>query len=299
MNISNDKSSTNNRLALFFLILAAILFGSTLIITKLGTQEMPIFVFNGVRHLIALLCYAPLYPKLKQLNKQIVIVAIITGVANYGLLTLQTIGLQTTTAAKGGFITSLYIVLTPVFGWIVYKDKFGWKKYFAIGIALIGVMILFLDTNTGEINIGDLIIFCAAISGALQILFTSKMMKGMDVYLFSLCQIIVVTLLLFISGIFAQQDFGIVLNASNNIWIELLYIGIAATFLPLLLQNYSQQFIDASHTALVFSLVPLSSALFGVLIGNEIIEWRLIIGGMLILIGILISSIKNGNKKPI
>jgi drug/metabolite transporter (DMT)-like permease len=298
--MAEKSENWNSRIAFGLLVSAAVLFGSTLIVTKLGTQTVPIFLFIGIRHLIALLCYIPLMGKLRQLKKDVVIAALITGSMNFLFVTFQTYGLQTTTAGKGGFITSLYVMLTPVLAWVIFKAKIELKQWIAIIISVNGLIILFLDNNDAQnsingVNIGDILVFIGAIFCTLQIVFTGKFVKNLDAILFSMMQLFFIALFSFISSGIFQEQYQ-VWSSPPTTWMILGYLGIIATTLPLFFQNWSQKYIEPSRTALIFMLVPIFATIFGVILASETISWRLVVGGSLIIIGIIIASIQRTNK---
>jgi drug/metabolite transporter (DMT)-like permease len=298
-----DSVPQTNRksLSIIFLIIASLLFGSTLIITKLSTQTVSIFTFGGLRYFIGFLVYIPLLKQLRKLKKSILLVSILTGIANYLLLSLQTIGLQYTTAAKGGFITSLYIVITPIIARLLIKTPLKKKFVISVVLALIGMLLLIFDNplqiwdpeNPTLVNIGDVFVFLAAISISFQFFLTEYYFKKYqitEVILFSMLQIFTVSMLSFATALFIGENFNQIISFDSSIWIVLLYMGIIATTIPLFLQNWAQKHISSSQTALIFSLIPIFSAFFGFLIGDEVITLSLIIGGSLIIAAILVSS---------
>ena len=63
--------------------------------------------------------------------------------------------------------------------------------------------------------------------------------------------------------------------------------------LSILFQNWSQQHISATQTALIFALEPVFAALFGFLIGGEILSIFSWLGCGLIFVAIIIAIIKN------
>ena len=152
--------------------------------------------------------------------------------------------------------------------------------------------ILFLVNFSTTMAIGNVFYFLAAIACSFQLIYTGKLVKGLDVMLFSMLQLLVTDIMLFISAFIFGENFGILGSVSGNIWIAWLYMGIAATFLPLLFQNYGQQYISPSHTAIIFTLVPVFSTIFGVLIGGETITPLFVLGGSLIICAIFVVSIK-------
>ncbi|MFQ9934801.1 MAG: hypothetical protein ACLRXQ_00660 [Phascolarctobacterium faecium] len=73
--------------------------------------------------------------------------------------TLQQIGIGHTTVGKAGFITTLYIVIVPLFGLIVHKTvtKLQWLSVF---IAAVGMYFICITENF-SVNYGDMIILPA------------------------------------------------------------------------------------------------------------------------------------------
>ena len=290
-----------NSLPIMALVFASMLFGSTLIITKLSTQTVSIFIFGGLRYFIGFLVYIPFFKHLYHINKNIIIVSLLTGIANYLLLSLQTIGLQYTTAAKGGFITSLYIILTPIIARIISKTPLKKKFFFSVILALLGIILLIFENplqifdpfNPILPNIGDLIVLLAAISVSMQFFLTDYFFKKYgitEVVLFSMLQIFTVSMLSLCTALLIGENFSQIMSFDSSIWLVFLYMGIIATTVPLFLQNWAQKKVSSSKTALIFSLIPVFSALFGFLIGDEAITPSLIIGGGLVIAAIFISA---------
>lgn len=84
----------------------------------------------------------------------------------------------------------------------------------------------------------------------------------------------------------------------------MIYMGIAVMTLTILFQNWSQQYQGPTTTAIIFTLEPVFAALFGFLIGNEILSLFAWIGCGLIFFAILITVLKGNNieekyKSPI
>jgi drug/metabolite transporter (DMT)-like permease len=171
---------------------------------------------------------------------------------------------------------------------------------------VIGLLFLFFDvsqlSSIQQINDGDLLVFIGAIFCSLQMVLTGKLVKNLDVVLFSMIQLAFIASLSFISALIFQEDLVQLLQAPTNLWLVWIYLGIIATTLSLFFQNYSQRVVKPETTALIFMLVPVFSAIFGVFLGQEAITLQVLIGGGFVIIGILISSInkmkiKNSQKK--
>lgn len=298
--MSIDDNVRNSKIAMLMLVLATIFWGSTFIITKIFTQDVPILLFQGIRHAISLIGYIPFLTRLRQINKKVIIAALLTGGANYLMLVTQSTGLQTISAGKAGFITALYVVITPILARILLHTKFQSKNWIAVSFAIIGMAILvFLnpeETSTSSgFSIGEFLVLICAFFAAFQIVFTEKFVKSIDPGLFAMCQLAVITTLLLSSSLIFGDQFNFS-SASNQLWWAWIYIGIAATTLPFFFQNWGQKYIESTRAAIIFTMEPIFATLFGVLLANETITIPFVLGGALIMLGIVICSIPSKNK---
>ena len=273
-------SPQSMKLALFLLIITTILWGTTFIVTKILTQSIPIFLYQGIRHAIAFAGFIPLFPRLRYINKRVLFVAILTGGSNFIMLTTQTIGLQTTSAGKAAFITAMYVVITPFLARLILKTRIKSINWISVSLAVIGLAVLILlnpDTmsSMGTISTGDILILICAVFSALQIVFTDKYVKSVDVLLLSMLQIVIIaTCSLICAGITQESwNFSFI---TPDMWGAWIYMGICATTFPFFFQNWGQQYVESTRAAIIFTLEPVFATLFGVLIGNEPISWQFI-----------------------
>jgi drug/metabolite transporter (DMT)-like permease len=184
--------------------------------------------------------------------------------------------------------------MVPFLGWIMFRDKFKKRIYLALFLSILGMALLLLENET-LIIIGDILVLICAFFYALFIILNDKYVKIVDVYLYSFIQLLTLSLFSF-GGSFLLQESYNVFNAHINIWLVLLYMGLAATTLTFLFQNWGQKYQNPARTAIIFTLEPVFAALFGFLIGGEILSWQAWMGSILIFCAILITVIKN---KPI
>lgn len=117
-----------------FLSLTAIIWGIAFVFQSMGNNYMQPFTFNAVRNLLGCIVLVPLV--LLRLNKpgflgaenkpidkkMTVIGGICCGLALAVAGTFQQYGIKYTTVGKAGFITTLYIILTPIFGLFLRKS---------------------------------------------------------------------------------------------------------------------------------------------------------------------------------
>jgi len=293
-NFPKKSSSNRSVIAIFLLILTTVLWGTSFILTKNITQEIPIFFFIGIRFAIALIGFAPFFYHLRNINKKIILMSLGNGMIYFFGFTIQTIGLQSTTAGKAGFITGLSAVVVPFIAWLGYKKPLNTRIWGAVTLSVIGMAFLLLEGEAG-INIGDLIVLICTFFWAFYIIFNDKIVRLVDIYAYSIIQVFVISISGFISSLLLREQYDL-LSYSLPFWAIMVYMGIAVMTLTIIFQNWSQQYQGPSTTAIIFSLEPVFAALFGFLIGNEILSLFGWIGCTLVFIAILITVIKNKNS---
>ena len=297
---NNLKNTSSNRslIAILLLILTTVLWGTSFIITKNITEDVPIFLYLGFRFLIAFLGFAPFFPHIKNLNKKIFLMGLITGLIYFFGIVFQTFGLQSTTAGKAGFITGLSTVIVPFLTWIGFKKRPHIRIWFAVMLSIVGMAFLLLEGESG-LFIGDILVLICALFFALYIVLNDKYVRLVDVYLYSIIQVLIISASSFICSFILRENYDL-LSYQLPFWVIMTYMGIAVMTLTILFQNWSQQYQGPTKTAIIFTLEPVFAALFGFLIGNEILSVFAWVGFGLIFTAILITVLKaNKSEKKI
>ncbi len=296
MGLKNCKDTSSNRsfISIFLLIFTTVLWGTSFILTKNITQDIPIFLYMGLRFAIALIGFIPFLFQLKKLNKKTFLMSFITGMLYFIGLAVQTHGLQTTEAGKAGFITGLSAVIVPFITWIGFKKSISKRIWFAVSLSILGLAFLFLEGESGTI-IGNLIILISAFIWAFYIIYNDKYVKLVDVYSYSIIQICVVSCASFITSFLIQESY-VLMSYPPTHWYILIYLGIGVMTLTILFQNWSQQYQGPTTTAIIFTLEPVFATLFGFLIGHEILSIFAWVGCVLIFVAIVITISKKNNN---
>ena len=299
--VIRDSSFTSNRLkiiATILLILTTLLWGTSFIITKKVTQEIPIFLYLGLRFLIAIFGLFPYFIKIKQVNKRIIIWGSITGLIYFLAIVFQTIGLQTTTAGKAAFITGLSTIMVPFIAWLGFKQSLNKRIWIAVFISIIGMAFLLLEGEAGII-IGDILVLVCAVLYAVFIILNDKYVHLVDVYLYSIVQLLIISIFCFGSSFLLNESYSFS-SIELGYWLVIIYMGIVVSTGTFIFQNWGQKHQGPAQTVIIFTLEPVFAVLFAsFIIGNEIMNILGWIGCGLIFIAILITvlRIEENNKK--
>jgi len=284
-------NSKTRLLANILLILTTLLWGTSFIITKNLTQEVPVFLYLGIRFSIAILGFIPYLIRIKRMNKKILLFGTLTGLLYYFAIVFQTLGIQTTTAGKAAFITGLNTIMVPFITWLGLKKALKRRVWFAVTISTIGMVFLLLEGESGII-IGDFLVLLCAILYALFIVLNDKYVRLVDVYLYSMVQLMVISVLSFGGSLLLNESYDLI-NISMPFWLIFIYMGLAVTAGTFIFQNWSQQHQGPTQTAIIFALEPVFAVIFASFVfGSETMTPYGWIGCLLVFSAILITVLK-------
>ena len=273
------------------LLSVAIAWGVTFLMVQDAINSTPVYAFLFFRFALAsILMFFIAYKFLKQTNKKTILYGVILGVFLFSAFATQTFGLLYTKSSIVAFITGLNVICVPFLGYLLFKEHISKKVFMATIVAVIG---LYLLTMSGSltIEIGEFLTLICAILFALQIIFTGKFSKEVNVFLLVLFQLITVTILSLVFSL-TLDNVTFDLNYDYTFFKAIIITAVFATVYAFLIQTYMQQFTTASKTAIIFAMEPVSASIYAFLAAGEVLSLVQITGAVLIILATLIAEIK-------
>lgn len=296
-NVDIVSLSKRRLVAVILFVFITLLWGMSIIITKNIIKEIPLYIYITLRYFIALLGFAPFFVRMKHLNKKVIWMGGFTGLIYFLSMVFQTQGLETTTAGKAGFITGLGTIMVPFFAWVIFKKPIKKRIWLAVPLSMLGMALLLLEKES-DLVIGDILVLICAFFSAIFIVYNDKYVHLIDIYLYSIIQLITITGLCFMGLLFFQESYEL-FSIDISFWLILLYMGLCTTTLTVIFQNWGQNYLNPTQTAIIFTLEPVFAALFGFLIGNEVLSLQGLVGCSIIFLAILITVIENKKNHKI
>jgi len=285
-----------SQLADLSLLLVALVWGSTFVIVKWAIADLPPFPFLAIRFALAFISLLPfLWVQKTHISKESVLKGVALGVFLFSGYAWQTVGLQYTTASNAGFITGLSIVIVPTLVTLTTHKLPRPSLLFGILSALIGLACLSLGDHF-QLNKGDLMILVCALSFALHIFLVGRYAPRTNATVLASVQILTVSIL---SGIFSLLLPQPPIHFSPTVWLALLVTAVPATSLAFFVQNKMQQFTTSTHTALIFSMEPVFSAISAFFLAGEVLTFKGLIGAALVLGGMLIAEFTGSENETL
>jgi drug/metabolite transporter (DMT)-like permease len=251
------------------LLFTAIIWGCAFVAQKTGMDGFGPYGFVFVRYILAGIIILPFawwelsrkkYKTISFRAGALLCVAFAAGVIT------QQIGIQFTSIANAGFLTGLYVLMTPLAAWALFRHTPSWFVFPAAILAVAGTWFLNGGTLTSW-NIGDAYIIVCAVCLSVHIA-----VGGYVIPKTGLPITYTAVQLLFCAMVAAWPAFateGVTFAMISNNWLELAYTVLFASVLGFSLQFIAQQHTPSSDTAIILSSEAVFAAMAGALLLGE------------------------------
>jgi drug/metabolite transporter (DMT)-like permease len=314
------------------LLLTAGIWGFGFVAQRSGMEYVGPFAYNGIRFILGSLSLLPLIlirQKSAKKNgmathpfKRIFLFSLAAGSCLFVAVILQQIGIMFTTAGNAGFITGLYVVLTPIFG-IALGRKTGRATWIGSVFTLAGLYFLCAAGGAGSLNAinpGDIIMVVSAVFWACHVLLIDRLVRDMDPIILSAGQFAVCGIFA-LAGAFLAEPFvsplvewinPALLDTGTFAWlpfpsllsglcahivtfpaealIPILYGGLGSVGIAYTLQAVAQRDAPPAHATIILCFEGCFAALGGALLLSEKIGHWTLLGAILMLMGMFITQ---------
>ena len=292
--VANWKSSPF--LALAALVGITAVWGYTFLIVQSAIGRMPVMDFMAWRFAAAALVMLALRPGcLRNITRLELLRGAVLGIVLGLGYIAQTYGLLYASAAVSGFITGMFVVLTPVMAWILLRHKTDRNTWLLVTLATLGVAVLSL--NGWAVGIGELLTLACAVLFAVHIVGLGEWSPQYDPYTFAFLQIATVAVI----SVIAALPGGITVPPDSEVWKTIGITAVFATALAFIVQTWAQSLVSPTRAAIVMTMEPVFAGIFAVVIGGNQLTCRTLLGGAFIIAAMLIINLKaaRGNSQAI
>jgi drug/metabolite transporter (DMT)-like permease len=293
----NRKTQTR---FVFLLLIAMAVWGSTFMVTKDLVALWPPNTLALVRVIFGTLVLLPLALSRHRKGDRLPWPALwsmgLLGVALYYLAFNQS--LVHVSASQGALVQASIPAMTALVAVTWLRERASGLRWLGIALSILGVLIVFSGSGSGSGSgesslFGSLMMFVTVICWALYtalakrvaevdpIVVTAAVMGTGAILLLPLSGYEVITAHLSGEGLQALPLRG---------WLGLIYLGAIASGVAYLMYNASLQHLDASSVGVYTNLIPIVGVLTGVIVLGEPLSARAIIGGMVVMLGVWVTS---------
>jgi drug/metabolite transporter (DMT)-like permease len=265
-------------LATLGLIAMTAVWGSTFVLIKDVVGRMPVADFLAVRFVIAAVAMLALFARpVWRLGRRQVLRGLLLGLV-YGCgQLLQTWGLSLIAPSVSGFATGMYVVFTPILAMLLLGQRMAGIVWLAVALSTLGLGLLSL--NGVSVDPGVWLTLASAALYALHIVLLGQWSRPGDAFGLSAVQMVAIAVVCLL----ATAPHGPVLPPDSSAWFAILYMALIAGAGAMLMQTWAQSHLPAARAAIVMTTEPVFAAAFAVLLGVDVLSWRMLVGGGLIL----------------
>lgn len=263
--MTNTRKLRNSLL----LLITAAIWGMAFVSQQAGMDFMGPLTFTGSRNIIGSLVLIPVIliirgraPKAERKPLPVsttIIGGVCCGIALTAGSLFQQYGLTMTTVGKGGFITTLYIIITPILG-LFFGRKVPKAVWVSVGLAVVGMYLLCVSGEGFSISAGDLLVLAGSFAFAVHILVIDKFSPLTDGVVLSCIQFFVCGVISTTGAfIFEQPAWDQLINGA----VPVLYAGVLSCGVGYTLQIVGQKGLNPTAAALILSLESVVAAISG------------------------------------
>jgi drug/metabolite transporter (DMT)-like permease len=274
------------------LLLAAAVWGVAFLFQKSAMDHVGPLAFIAARATLAAITLAPLawreHRRVPEpASPAFWSIAVWGGVAFLVAAWLQQTGIQTATVTNTGFLTALYVVLTPLIAWAWSRKVPSTMVWPAVALSALGTWLLGGGT-LGAFSFGDGLVALSALFWAIHVVITGRAGPFGRPIAFTAVQFAVVAALAAIASALAETTS---LQGLVGASVDILYVGLLSSALTFTILTVALQYTPPSEAAVIVSLETVFAALAAYLVLGERLSAIGWLGAALILASTLLLQV--------
>lgn len=271
------------------LIFAAVIWGVAFVFQKTAMDHVGPLTFIAARGAVAVLALVPLafYEQRRSAttaDPRVWRIALAGGVAFFAGAWLQQEGIKTASVTNTGFLTALYVVITPFVAWMAMGRVPSWLVWPAVALSAMGTWLLG-GGSIGAFSRGDGLVALSAFFWAGHVVMTGTAARYGRPIGFTMVQFAVVGVL---GAIGAMTLEAVTLSGLRGAAWDIAFVGLLSSALTFTLLTVALQHTPPSEAAVIVSTETLFAAFAAYLVLGERLPGIGWIGAGLILLATLL-----------
>lgn len=302
-------SNASRMVAYGALALSMSLVGSYVALSKPLLATFPVFLLALLRFSIGAVAMASWMKKpvdekpLAQSTRWLLFLEAFFGNFLFSICMLY--GMRHTTAVAAGIIMSAIPAVVATLSWLWLKESINWRSWTGIACAALGVALYSATKhsdpshapNAAESHatwLGNLLIFGAVLCEATYAVIGKKLTGSLSAKRISAIINLWGLLMVLPAGLWAANEFAFSI-VPIQVWALLMFYGLAASMWTVWLWMTGLKSVEANQAGVFTVMLPISSALTGVLALGEALSMGQVLAFSIALAGVTISTFPNRN----
>lgn len=274
------------------ILLAAFIWGVAFYFQKVAMLEVGPLLFLGMRGAVAALVLLPFMFREQQAvarreasrRGSIWPWGLMAGFVFFLAGGTQQTGIVSATVTNTGFLTALYVVVTPFLFWIVRRQRPGLLTWLSVALAFVGVWAL-SGGSLQTLNRGDILIACSSVFWATLIIISGQASRHAQPLSYTCVQFAVVAVASIASAFMFET---VELAALQAALIPILYVGVLSSAFTFGIMAIALQHVPAPRASILLSMETVFAAMAGFLFLGERLSLLGWLGAGLILLAVIV-----------
>lgn len=275
---------------LALLVFINLVWGLNLLIAKFGVREIPPVMFASLRLALMLLVCLPWLRWFPGQMRDLFVVSLLTGAGGFGLLALGlSLSKDVSTVA---IFTQLIVPFSTLMSVFMLGEVIHWRRKTGIALAFIGVFTIGFDPRAFSYLPGLICIVLQCLSAALGMIYVKRLRGINPMQLQVWISIMALPVMLALSFMLEQGQLSAMQTASYTAWGAVLFAAIGSSLIGQTGFFYLLKRYPVSSVAPLTVLSTIFGMIAGVLVNDDVLTGRMLLGGLLTLAGVLIIELR-------
>jgi O-acetylserine/cysteine efflux transporter len=267
-----------------------LIWGVNLVVSKIGLAQIPSILFTLLRFLILAVVLLPWLRVERGQMSALAVAAVFTGALQFALY-FWGLGISTNVAAVA-IASQLSVPFATLLSVALLGEVVHWRRWSGIGLSFAGILIMGFDPRVASQWQSLSLVIGGAFVGCVGLIAIKKLHGFQPLELQAWIAWLSLPVLLVLSVEFERPDVAALAHVSLGAWAALAFTALGASLVAHTGYFYLVQRYPVTSVAPVTALSPVFSVLLSVVFLGEVLSNRLIIGGMITLVGIVIITLR-------
>jgi drug/metabolite transporter (DMT)-like permease len=273
------------------LVLGIIFISFSPIFVKVADASPVVCAFYRI--VFAWVCLLPycLYKRNLKMERKDIILALVSGLVFASDVAVWNVSIKMISATVSTLLANLAPVWVGLLSYLLFKKKSGWLFWLGTVIAIAGMVILVGIANVLQLkfNLGIVLAVAASVLYATYILITKDVLKRISTLPFMFYSMLgSLVFLLIVSAVLGDE----LLHFNLKTWGSFAGMGIICQLAGWITINYAISRLESTKVSIALLSQTVTTGLLAVVLLNESLDAKEIIGSVIVLAGIAITFLK-------
>jgi O-acetylserine/cysteine efflux transporter len=275
---------------LVLLLGITLIWGINVIVSKIGVTEIPPILFTFFRFCIVAAVLAPFLRLHPGQMGSLAVASVLAGALHFAL---SFAGLKIAENVSSVAIAGqLGVPFTTLLSVALLGEIVRWRRWLGISLAFAGVFVISFDPQIIERWQSLALVVASAFCGSLGVIAIKKLHGFTPIELQGWMALYSLPVLIAISALVEGPQLQALAAVSGGAWAALFFTAILSSIVAHTGYFYLIQRYPLTSVAPLTTLSPIFAILFGVLLLGDQLSSRIIVGGAVTLLGVLIITLR-------